>query len=239
MPSTPQPLHPLAAVLTDAAEDRFPAADGGWRRVPPWRPDLQAIVSLTGHAILAVDPGTADDRLVDLGVNGFGGAHDPRVVADLAGAGGWIDSLDAILVGRGTGPSTGGPALVARPDLSDHPRVRFARAIRADLRVLGYPDPDRHAVAVIGRGLAGLTEISFELEAGRRNAGAGTALVRDALGVIPRGRPVVAAAAPGNAASLRALLAAGFEPVGSLQLFRPVGVASVGWTSDCRTRSQS
>jgi hypothetical protein len=232
-------VHPLAAVLADAAEGRFPPVDGGWRRVPPWRPDLQAILSFTGHAILAVDPAVADERLAELGVEGFGGAHDPRVVTELAGTGGWIDSLDALLVGRGTGGPVDRPPLVPRPDLADHPRVRFARAIRADVRVLGYPDPDREAVAVICRGLAGLTEISFELEPDRRRSHGGTALVGDALGAIPRGRLVVAAAAPGNAASLRALLAAGFVPVGSLQLFRPVGVASVGWTSDCRTRSPS
>lgn len=229
MPRSPDSVHPLAAVLADAAAGHFPPVDGGWRRVPPWRPDLQAIVSFTGHAVLAVDPGIADERLVGLGVDGFGGAHDPRVITDLAGAGGWIDSLDAVLLGRGTGDRAGRPALVARPDLADHPRVRFARAVRDDVRVLGYRDPDRDAVAVICRGLAWLTEMSFELEDDRRRHGAGTALVRDALGAIPRGRLVVAAAAPGNAASLRALLAAGFVPVGSLQLFRPVGVASVGW----------
>jgi RimJ/RimL family protein N-acetyltransferase len=54
-----------------------------------------------------------------------------------------------------------------------------------------------------------------------RGAGAGAALVADALTTIPAGQLTVAAAAPGNAASVRALLSAGFTPLGSLQLFRP------------------
>ena len=35
------------------------------------------------------------------------------------------------------------------------------------------------------------------------------------------GEPVLAAVAPGNAASVRAILAAGFSPIGSVQLVRP------------------
>jgi RimJ/RimL family protein N-acetyltransferase len=45
-------------------------------------------------------------------------------------------------------------------------------------------------------------------------------MVRDALASVTAGDVVVAACAPGNAASLRTLLAAGFVPVGSSQLFR-------------------
>jgi GNAT superfamily N-acetyltransferase len=176
-----------------------------------------------------------DQRLRALGVDGIGGAHDPRLIVDLAGEGGWIDSLDAVLAGRGTGgggsPDSqcdpGGPGdsgvLVKRPDLADHPRARFARAMRDDVTVLGYPDPDRQAMAVISRGLAGLAEMGFELEPDRRRSGAGRALVKDALSMVPRGRLVVSAVAPGNAASLRALLANGFAPLGSIQLFRPEG----------------
>ena len=44
--------------------------------------------------------------------------------------------------------------------------------------------------------------------------------MRDALSAVPSGRLVLAAVAPGNAASVRALLAAGFVPLASIQLFR-------------------
>ena len=73
---------------------------------------------------------------------------------------------------------------------------------------------------MISTGLAGLTELGFELEPERRGAGGGAALIRDALSAVPAGELVVAACAPGNAASLRALLTTGFSPLGSLQLFR-------------------
>ena len=236
-------MHPLAVLITDAAAGRFPPVDGGWQRVPPWRPGLEGIVAFTGHAVLALAPDVTDERLAGFGVNGLGGAHDPRLIAALAGPDGWIASLDVLLAGRGTGqpgaagagpagagPASAGPAraglasagprLVDRPDLAAHPRVQFAAQIRDQPRILGYPDLRRSALAVVSRGLGGLTELSFELEPQRRGTGSGATLISDALSTIPAGQLVVAAIAPGNAASLRAALTAGFVPLGSTQLFR-------------------
>ncbi len=225
---SPPEMHPLARLIAAAAAGRFPAADGGWRRVPPWRPGLAGIIAFSGHAVVALAPDITDGRLAELGVNGLGGAHDPRVIAALAGQDGWIDSLDVLMAGHGTGRAgdrgaelaDAEPRLVDRPDLAGHHRALFAARIRDRSRVLGYPDPQRSALVVVSRGLAGLTEISFELEPERRGAGGGAALIRDALRTIPAGQLVVAAVAPGNAASLRAALAAGFSPLGSMQLFR-------------------
>ena len=248
-PDGPAPLmHPLAVLITDAAAGRFPPVDGGWQRVPPWRPGLEGIVAFTGHAVLALAPDVTDERLAGFGVNGLGGAHDPRLIAALAGPDGWIASLDVLLAGRGTGqpgaagagpagagpasagpagagpasagPAGAGPRLVDRPDLAAHPRVQFAARIRDQPRILGYPDLRRSALAVVSRGLGGLTELSFELEPQRRGTGSGATLIRDALSTIPAGQLVIAAIAPGNAASLRAALTAGFVPLGSTQLFR-------------------
>jgi len=64
----------------------------------------------------------------------------------------------------------------------------------------------------ISRRIAGLTELSVELEDGHRGHGGGTGLVRDAQTAIPSGQLVLAAVAPGNEASVRALLSAGFIP---------------------------
>jgi len=210
--------HPLAGLIASAADGRFPPVDGGWHRVAPWRDGLEAVVAFTGHAVLAVRSDVPDERLVELGVDGLGGAHDPRLVAALAGDGGWIDSLDALLVTRATGRPAG-TGLVPRPDLADQPRARLAAELRDDVRVLGRADDTDPTVAVVSRGVAGLTELSFEIEPTRRG-GAGADLVRSALAAVPAGELVVAAAAPGNAASLRALMSAGFVPVGSVQLFR-------------------
>jgi GNAT superfamily N-acetyltransferase len=139
----------------------------------------------------------------------------------------WIDSLDLVLAGRGTGRPGRPGGLVARPDLAGHPRAQHAAQIRDRLRVLGLADPARSALAVLSSGLAGLTELSFELEPARRGTGQGAALVRNALSTVPDGELVLASVAPGNAASLRALLATGFSPIGSVQLFRPRRPSSV------------
>jgi hypothetical protein len=237
------PMHPLAVLITDAAAGRFPPVDGGWQRVPPWRPGLEGIVAFTGHAVLALAPDVTDERLAGFGVNGLGGAHDPRLIAALAGPDGWIASLDVLLAGHGTGhpgaagadpagagPASAGPRLVDRPDLAAHPRLLFAAQIRDQPRILGYPDLGRSALAVVSRGLGGLTELSFELELQRRGTGSGAILISDAMSTIPAGQLVIAAIAPGNAASLRAALTAGFVPLGSTQLFRrrPAGPAADG-----------
>ncbi len=218
---SPELPHPLAELITAAAAGRFVAADGGWHRVPPWREGLEAVVGFTGHAVFALRSDIADARLTDLGADGFGGAHDPRLITALAGPGAWIDSLDVLMAGRGTGGTgAAAPRLVGRPDLLSHPRVRFATQLRDDCRVLGLPDPGRAAVAIVGRGIGGLTELSFELEPTSRGVGAGSALIRAALATVRAGELVVSAVAPGNAASFRALLSAGFAPLGSSQLFQ-------------------
>ena len=54
-----------------------------------------------------------------------------------------------------------------------------------------------------------------------RNHGHGRALAVAARHLVPEDRPVWAQIAPGNASSLRAFLAAGYEPVGSEVLFIP------------------
>jgi GNAT superfamily N-acetyltransferase len=209
-------------MIIAAAAGRFPAVDGGWHRVPPWRPGLEAVFAFTGHAVLALADERSESTLGNFAVDGFGGAHDPRLVSALAGADGWIDSLDLVLAGRGTGrnmePDLAG--LVPRPDLASHPRARYAATIRSAPRAFGYSDLACSTVVILSEGVAGLGELSFELDPSQRGTGQGTALVRDALRLIPDGELVVASVAPGNAASLRCLLATGFTPLGSIQLFR-------------------
>lgn len=180
-------------------------------------------MAFTGHAVFAVRDDVTDDRLAALGADRVGGAHDPRLITALAGPDGWIDSLDAILSGRGTGGAASAETLVERPDLADHPRAKLARRLRHDVRVPGRPDPGRRDVVTIGRGIGGLAELSFELEPELGGRGAARALVEGALGAVPAGELVVSAVAPGNAASLRALLSAGFSLLGSIQLFTRSG----------------
>lgn len=210
-------VHPLARVLRDAAAGRYLPVDGGWTRVPPWRDGIEAVLAFTGHAVLAVGDDVDDARLAALAPDGFGGAHHPRVLLALAGADGWVDSLDVVLHARGT---AGGTDLVPRPDLVDHPRARHAREVRDGVRVLGRPGGGSSLVT-LARGLGGLPEVSLELDPHERGSGRGAGLFTAARGLAGDGEDVLASVAPGNAASLRAALRAGFVPLGSVQLLRP------------------
>jgi hypothetical protein len=123
--------------------------------------------------------------------------------------------LDAVLLAD---PLDGDPPVeLSRIHDSHHPRVVRARRYRTDVRVwtTGY------GVLILGRGVCGRWEAAVDVFAESRNVGHGRELAVAARHLVPDGRPVWAQVAPGNASSLRAFLAAGYEPVGSEVLFIP------------------
>lgn len=217
--------HPLSTVVRAALAGRFPPADGRVERLPAWRPALEAVVSLTGHGFLCLGDGRAvPDEVAELAADGRGGLSDPRVVTALAGAHVGrhdIDSLDVLLMAAGTSDAAAGHRLVARSERTGHPRIDFARRLRDDVRayVPAQQTGDDDVLVILATGLAGLTEMSVEVAASRQGAGAATNAIRAALSEVPPGEPVVAMVAPGNAASLRAFLRAGFTPIGSAQVW--------------------
>ena len=208
-------VHLLAEVLSKASGGDFPAVDGGWQRVTPWRDGVEGVVAFTGHAYLAVGDDVSDGTLGSFGPDGFGGANNPRLVSRLAGSG-WIDALDVVLVARGVG---GEPALVPRSDLRNHPRAEHATSVRSEVKTFGYAAADDRTLVTLSTGLGGLPEVGLETDPSKERAGSD--LVRDALTLVEEGDVVVAACAPGNARALRAFLGAGFEQVASVQLWRP------------------
>lgn len=218
MLSAGAPRHPVADLLVRAWRGPREPVDGSWQRVPPWHPSAHAVVAVTGRAMITAPHDVTDAELAALGVDGFGQAHDPRVMAHLAGPHGWVDVLDAVLLASGTGSPE--PSVVPRPDLVDHPRVRHALPIRQDVQVFGFAD-DADSVLTLGVGLGGLTEMSLQVSPERRGQGLGTVLATAARGLVDAGEPLVACVSPANVPSLRALLSAGFEPVGSVQVYLP------------------
>ena len=210
MSDGPPVAHPLLAVLHDAAAGRFPPVDGEAVFMPPLRPGLEAVVSMTGRAYLASELSARDFAMP---LDGFGAALAPDVLLRLAGADGDVGVIDGTLVGRGTGRSQNAPPL--RADLDHHPRVQHARSVRVDVHVHG----DERGLVTVARGLAGRRELSVETVDGQQ-PGTGRSLIRDALGLVADGEPVFAAVSPGNARSMRAFLAVGFVPVGSEVLIR-------------------
>lgn len=205
---------PLAVLMAQVAQDRFPDPDGGITVVPPDRTTgLHASLSFTGHAVIATD--RTPEEVLAMGADGLDGASAPAVLQALAGPGGWIGVLDVVLVGHGTGAGGGELAEVDHHD--EHHRVGYAHDLRVDVRVLA----DSHGLVTLGRGLGGRTELGFELTDAEHGHGHGRRLLRGALDHTPEGEPVFASCAPGNARSLRALLAAGFRVVGGEVLLRP------------------
>jgi hypothetical protein len=205
----------LAALFAEVLDGRYPPSDGGFRVVAPDRTTGQhAVLAFTGHAVVATD--RTHEQVAALGLDGYGAAHHPDVLRALAGPGGWIGVLDAVLVARGTGG--GGTTLRRTEDLDDHPRVTYARETRVAVEVLA----DGRGLVTVGKGLGARTELGLELTDAPMDQRAGRALLRDVLAELPAGQPVWASCAPGNARSLRALLAAGFVPVGAEVLLQPL-----------------
>ena len=124
-------------------------------------------------------------------------------------------NLDAVLLAT---PLPGDPPLrLTRVTADYHPRVVRAHRYRGDVRVW----TSDHGILVLGRGLGGRWEAALEVDEQARGRGHGRALAESARHLTPDARPVWAQCAPGNATSLRALLAAGYTPVGSEILLLP------------------
>jgi hypothetical protein len=202
---------PLAAMLTDAVGDRFPVADGTVSVVPALQDGVEAVVAFTGHAVIATT--LALDAVLAAGADGFGGATLPTLLTLMSGDGGEVECLDVLLGARGTG----GGRLPRCPSADTHPRAMHARHWRSNVRVHG----DDRGLLVLADGVAGLKQISYQVPPHARGRGLGRSLLADGLALVDRDEPVLTAVAPGNAASLRAVLAAGFVPLGSVQLVRP------------------
>ncbi|MGF1660962.1 MAG: hypothetical protein ACFCVG_00575 [Kineosporiaceae bacterium] len=203
-------MHPLLPYLLDAAAGDFPVADGGVTHVDGLPGGRSAVVSFTGHAVIATD--LPWEGIAATALDGLGGATDPRVLTHLAGPGGRVGVLDVTLVSAGTGGGT----LPRRADLDDHPRVRYAADLRTEVTVHG----DDRGLVTLAHGLAGRTEMSVAAAPGAPT-GTGRALITEARALVPLGEPVFAAVSPGNARSLRAFLSQDFTPIASEVILTP------------------
>jgi hypothetical protein len=109
-----------------------------------------------------------------------------------------------------------------RDDLSDHPRVLRASRYRRELTVYGdRRDGEPDGVLILGRGLAGRLEMAYEVAEPARGKRLGRKIAAAAPKLLRNNEPLFAQVSPGNAASVRACLAAGYTPIGSEVLFRP------------------
>ena len=86
--------------------------------------------------------------------------------------------------------------------------MQRARRYRDEIDVWRTRDGD--AILAVGRGICDRWELGFEIAPEARGRGLGRRVAAAARGLVPAGTPVWAQVAPGNAASLRAVIAAGF-----------------------------
>ncbi|MEV0387346.1 GNAT family N-acetyltransferase [Nonomuraea sp. NPDC050643] len=206
-------MKTLADLLQSVERGRFPEADGGLTIVPqPSARDL-GVIAFTAHTVVFADvpPGWIRDRLPPGDLSAPLCPPFLRALSERTGrraAGTDLLSLAMPL----PGPS---PVPVEEVTGSDHPRVARARRHRDAVRV--WTTEDGGALLAVGRGVAGRWEVAVEVEPAHRGRGLGRLLAGAARRLVPE--PVWAQVAPGNAASVRAFLAAGYVPVGAEALF--------------------
>jgi GNAT superfamily N-acetyltransferase len=207
-------VHPLRTLLDAAARGSFPDPDGSVDVVPSPPGPVDAVVAFTAHHVVAADVDEQEIR-AELDPDDVGAAALAPFIAWLGRRlGAEPGQLDLVLAASAAPTEL---ELVDVDGVRDHPRVARADRYRTDLRV--YRDPGEAAVVVLGRGLAGRLEISVEVDPSARGRGLGRRLAAAARSLVPPGEPLYAQVSPGNAASVRAFLAAGYVPIGSEVLF--------------------
>lgn len=208
--------HLLRTILEAAARGRFPAPDGTVRVLPSAPGASDAVVAFTAYHVIAAP---IDQKEVhrQLPAGDFGAPMGASFLAWLGDRIGTAPgSLDVVLAA---------PGLVEAPEpellheLTDVQHDRVARADRYRERIRVLTTPEQDGVLILGHGLAGRLEVSLELDEAARGRGLGRRLIRAARSLAPEGEMLFAQVAPGNAASLRAFLAAGFVPIGAEVLF--------------------
>jgi hypothetical protein len=207
--------HPLAAVLDAAARGRYPAADGRFDVMPRLPGPADALIGFTGHFVLAADI-AVDAVAARVSAGDLSVPMSPAFLTWVAECtGSRPATFDALLCAIGTGE--GAPEWLEPDRHIEHPRVERARRYRDEIAVWRTRDGD--AILAVGRGICDRWELGFEIAPDARGRGLGRRVAAAARALVPAGAPVWAQVAPGNAASLRAVVAAGFTPVAAEVLF--------------------
>ena len=209
LPAPVRSARGLADLLVRVERGERLPADPWLSVVPEPSPGEAAVVAFPGRIVVAADvePDWVFARCPEGDLSAP--LNPPFLGALEQHLGRRVNGVDALLVAKALGAV---PELALRPlDDADHPRVRRACRYRDDVRVWAVDG----AILIVGRGLGGRWEAAVEVDEAHRDRGLGRRLARAARSLIPGRRPVWAQVAPGNAASVRAFLAAGYQPVGA------------------------
>jgi GNAT superfamily N-acetyltransferase len=201
-------VNDLAGLLQAVERGEYPPTDLGVTHLPAARPGTAAVLGFTGHSVIAADLDTAWlDEYLPPGDPGL--AFNPPFLGfleehlDLR-----VNNIDLLTLV----PPRPGPPEIALQKIDDqsHPRVRRALRYRDDVTIWSCAG----GILIIGRGLGNRWEAAVEVAADARGKGLGRALAAAAAHLVPENRAIWAEIGVGNAASVRAFLAAGYLPVG-------------------------
>ncbi|GAA1563406.1 GNAT family N-acetyltransferase [Kribbella sancticallisti] len=205
----------LADILRGIEAGVFPAPDLSVTVVPAPSERYTCVVALTAHIVIAadVDPAWVAERIPagDLSAP----LNPPFLHALEQQTGRRVNAIDAMLLAPAlTDDAKRAAAVEGLTELTarDHPRVERAWRYRDEVRA--YVDP-LGGLVLTGVGLAGRHEVALEIPDNVRGKGHGRRLALAARALIPPDSHLWAQVTPGNAASFRTFLAAGYLPVGS------------------------
>jgi RimJ/RimL family protein N-acetyltransferase len=209
----PPTANRLAVALDSAARGDFPEADGAVEVLSPPPGKAMAVVAFTAHYMIASSVPedwirsqlVPDDLLAPMSPRFLTALGDKLNRRD--------DGINLVLAARG---------LQGRTTLRETTSYGERRLTRATVRrdeVRVFADPTGAATIVLGGGLANRTEVAIEIDPTRRNQGIARQALTEARRIVGQDQLLFAQTAPGNAASIRTLLTAGFQPIGSEVLF--------------------
>lgn len=202
-------MHELRKLLERVARGVFPDPDGAVEFVDQPGPRDCGVIAFTAHSVVFADVDREWMRALLPAGDVSAPLNPPFLRALEERTGRRVDNLDLLAV---AGALAGPPPLplVEITDV-DHPRIRRALQHRDEVRAW----QSEGGVVLLGRGVAGRWEIAVEVEDAHRGQGLGRRLARAGRHLLGTGQAVWAQIAPGNAASVRAFLAAGFLPAGA------------------------
>ena len=205
----------LADILRGIERGVFPAPDLSITLVPAPSERYTCVVALTAHIVIAadVDPDWVAERVPARDLSAP--LNPPFLFALEQQTGRRVNAIDAMLLAPAlSDPSERAAAIEGLTELTErnHPRIERAWRYRDDVRA--YVDP-YGGLVLAGVGLAGRLEVALEVPDDSRGKGHGRRLARAARALVPPDAHLWAQVSPGNAASLRTFLAAGYLPVGS------------------------